>query len=202
MQLLHPFMPFVTEEVYHQLRKRDEDDQLTISQFGHLAQNAILVSSIESNKILNMGNTLKESITAIRDQRNKIGLKPKETIDVSIETNDKEAFHVFENILQKQIVAETISYVEDNVDNSVTIVCGKNKFYLKAEKEIDVAAQKEQLVKEIDYLKGFLISVDKKLSNERFVNNAKPEVVDAERKKKLDAEQKIAALEESLSVLK
>ena len=67
--------------------------------------------------------------------------------------------------------------------------------------ELDTTSQKEQLLKDLDYFKGFLESVEKKLGNERFVNNAKPEVVDSERKKKADAEAKIRAIEESLASL-
>ena len=95
-----------------------------------------------------------------------------------------------------------MNFVGDTVANSITVVVGSSKFYIVAEQVLDTATQKEQLKKELDYQKGFLISVEKKLSNERFVQNAKPEVVDIERKKKADAEQKIKALEESLQSLR
>jgi len=80
-------------------------------------------------------------------------------------------------------------------------VVQKDKFYLETEITMDPASQKEQMLKDLDYLKGFLLSVEKKLSNERFVQNAKAEVVDVERKKKADAEDKIRAIEESLRSL-
>ena len=82
------------------------------------------------------------------------------------------------------------------------MVVGTDKFFIETEIALDTATQKEQLTKDLDYLKGFLISVEKKLSNERFVQNAKPEVVDIEKKKKADAEEKIKAIEESLATLK
>jgi valyl-tRNA synthetase len=80
-------------------------------------------------------------------------------------------------------------------------VVGADKFYIETEQTLDKSAQKEQLQKDLAYQKGFLLSVEKKLSNERFVQNAKPEVVEIERKKKADAEQKIKAIEESISSL-
>ena len=86
--------------------------------------------------------------------------------------------------------------------NSICVVGGVDKFHLETGQQMDTSAQKEQLLKDLDYQKGFLISVEKMLSNERFVQNAKPEVVDIERKKKADAEQKIKALEESLQSLR
>ena len=82
---------------------------------------------------------------------------------------------------------------------TITTVIGKDKFYIESAKPVDAGAQKEELVKELEYLRGFLISVEKKLGNERFVQNAKPEVVELERRKKADAEVKIRTLEESLA---
>lgn len=77
----------------------------------------------------------------------------------------------------------------------------KDKFFIETTTELDTETQRAQLQKDLDYLKGFLVSVEKKLSNERFVSNAKPEVVDIERKKKADAEDKIRIIEESLAAL-
>jgi valyl-tRNA synthetase len=85
--------------------------------------------------------------------------------------------------------------------NALTIVVGKDKFYIRSQAPVDTTAQREALQKELEYLKGFLLSVEKKLSNERFVQNAKPEVVETERRKKADAEEKIKGLEESLTAL-
>ncbi|MGE5519745.1 MAG: valine--tRNA ligase, partial [Candidatus Dadabacteria bacterium] len=188
MQLLHPFMPFLTEEVYHQLTGRTDD--LCVKQF-----------STDVNfdaAVLQTGNILKDSISAIRDARIKNNIKPKEPIQLSIQTKDKQAFSSIENIIAKQVNTKVISYVTDTFPNSISLVSGTNKFYIQSEQEIDVSAQKEQLQKELEYQKGFLQSVEKKLSNERFVQNAKAEVVEVERKKKADAEQKIKTLEESL----
>jgi valyl-tRNA synthetase len=190
MQLLHPFMPFVTEEIYHQLKEQNDD--LCVKQFAPLGSS--------NNTALQHGELLKQTITAIRDARVKNSIKPKEPVKLHIQGSAND-FAAIESILQKQVNADAISYVNDAVANTITTVIGGNKFYIETEQELDTAAQKESLQKELEYQRGFLQSVEKKLSNERFVQNAKQEVVDAERKKKADAEEKIKALEESLTNL-
>jgi valyl-tRNA synthetase len=193
MQLLHPFMPFVTEEIFHQLADRSEGDDLCIKQFT--PTHAI------NPEVLSRGEILKGLISAIREVRTKNNIKPKDSITLYIETSEQASFESFRSILQKQINANEIVYVTEPPAESLNIVVGKDKLYIQSEKPVDTSAQKEQLLKELDYLKGFLISVDKKLSNERFVQNAKPEVVEVERRKKSDAEAKIKAIEESLATL-
>jgi valyl-tRNA synthetase len=193
MQLLHPFMPFATEEIYHQLKERKEGDDIVISQ-----QSA--VGSRQSD-ILEKGKLLKEVITAIRDTRVKAQLKPKDTIKLHILSANNDDYKTIETILSKQVNAESVHYTTAPVSNSITAVVQKDKFFLETTAVLDTSSQREQLQKDLDYLKGFLVSVDKKLSNEKFVNNAKPEVVDVERKKKADAEEKIKAIEESLASL-
>ena len=193
MQLLHPFMPFITEEVYHQLKERKEGDDITIKIGAAPVGN--------KPKTRWQGTLLKEAITALRDIRIKNQLKPKEEIKLSIQTEDEESYNLFKSILTKQANAPEINFVKDAVPNSINTVVQKDKFYIQTEKEFDVTAQKDQLLKDLEYQKGFLLSVEKKLSNERFVQNAKPEVVEVEKKKKADAEAKIRAIEESLGSL-
>lgn len=189
MQLLHPFLPFITEEIYHQLKERTDD--LTLKQYP-LAKEA-------GKNILANAALLKEVITAIRDARIKNQLKPKDTIRLHILTEDAATYQSIESILLKQVNAASVSYTSTTVANSITVVVQKDKFFIETTTVLDTASQKEQLQKDLDYLKGFLISVEKKLGNERFVQNAKPEVIDSERKKKADAEAKIKVIEESLA---
>ncbi len=191
MQILHPFMPFITEEIYHQLKEQKDD--ITIKQYPAILKN--------NEAILKKGIVLKEVITAIRDARNKAQLKPKETIKLHILANDKTVYQPIESILAKQVNAESVSYTDKPISNCINVVIQKDKFFIETTTVLDTASQKEQLQKDLEYYKGFLISVEKKLSNERFVQNAKPEVVEIERKKKADAEAKIRAIEESLGGL-
>lgn len=193
MQLLHPFMPFISEEIYHALKERAAGDDITIKQLSPAAK--------ANKEVLQLALHLKEVITGLRDIRVKNQLKPKEAIKLSIETEQQQSFRSIETILAKQLNAESISYVSATVAGTISAVIQKDKFYIATEQVIDTSSQKEQMLKDLEYLKGFLLSVEKKLSNERFVQNAKPEVVDIEKKKKADAEAKIKAIEESLASL-
>lgn len=193
IQLLHPYMPFVTEEIYHTLRDRKEMDDLIVKQLP--------VYDSLNEEVLKSGAKLKQLITSIRDARNKNQLKPKDTIQVWVDTAHHSFYELVQSILRRQVNAENIGHTTDAKQGAISIVVGTDKLYIEADAAIDVSVQKDKLQKELDYLKGFLISVDKKLSNERFVQNAKPEIVEVERSKKSDAEAKIKAIEESLSLL-
>ena len=193
LQLLHPFMPFITEEIYHLLNERKKEDDLTVR----------LKSEVRSAKseILKLGEILKADITAIRDARNKNNIKLKDKIKLQIETEYPDLYKQFESILSKQTNSESINYTINPKPGSLTIVGYEVKIHITTNQEIDNNISKEQLQLELKYLQGFLNSVNKKLSNERFIQNASPDVVSLEQKKKADAEAKIRAIEESLSSL-
>jgi valyl-tRNA synthetase len=190
LQLLHPYMPFITEEIYHLLADRAEGDDLCIRQFRPV--------TTADARVLAQGSLLKEAITTLRDARNKAQLKPKEPIRLHILPESEADYHLITGILGRQVNAESIAFTAEAIAGALTTVSGKDKYYIVTEQALDSGNQKEELQKELVYLKGFLDSVNKKLGNERFVQNAKPEVVDLERRKKEDAEIKIKALEESL----
>ena len=191
MQLLHPYTPFVTEEIYHLLEERNDD--LCVKQFEK-----VMVTDLQ---ILETANLLKEVITGIRDVRNKLQIKPKETIALHIQTELANVYEGIKDILAKQVNAKSILFTNEPVTGTITCVIGKDKFYIETEQPLNSGMQKDDLLKELTHLEGFLISVDKKLSNEKFVQNAKPEVLALEQKKKADAETKIKVIEESLSSL-
>ena len=206
MQLLHPFMPFITEEIYHNLRIRHEGDDLCIKQY--------LKSDITSDyAYLEEFALLKECITKIRDLKNQNNISPKEKILLRITTNKPYLFEKITRILFNQVNAyavvindtrrigdlDNIPFIEDI--NQIEAVVDEHKFIIETFVPIDKNKQKEQLERDLEYLEGFLVSVEKKLGNERFVLNAKPEVIEMERKKKADAEQKIKAIKESLQTL-
>jgi valyl-tRNA synthetase len=191
MQLLHPFMPFVTEEIYHQLATRTDD--LCVKQNTPASKaDAILLQN---------GQLLKDIITGLRDLRNKQQVKPKETIAVTIDSVVSETYQSFETLLAKQINASSIAYDSAIPAGAVTSVIGKDKFFVLLPKPLDTGKQKDELLKELAHLQGFLLSVEKKLGNEKFVANAKPEVIALEQKKKSDAMEKIGIIEASLSTL-
>jgi valyl-tRNA synthetase len=191
LQLLHPFMPFITEEIYHLLKERTDD----------ICQLQLTPVRKPGTTILAQGNLLKEAISGLRDARNKNQLKPKEEIVLHIQTAEQDTYHTIESILAKQVNAKSIAYTSEAIVNAISMVIGKDKFYIESERPVDTAAQKEELEKELIHLQGFLVSVEKKLGNERFVQNAKPEVIALERKKLGDAEEKIKLIAGTLASL-
>lgn len=193
LQLLHPYMPFVTEEMYHLLNERKDGDDLILKQLPSF-------STVNEN-LLKEGALLQQLITSVRDARNKNQLKPKDTIKLWVDTTNEQFYTLVKPMLSRQINAEEIAFTTEAKQGTISVVVGTDKLYIEANVEVDVAVQKEKLQKELDYLKGFMKSVEKKLSNERFVQNAKPEIVEIERTKKADAEAKMKAIEESLSLL-
>lgn len=191
MQLLHPFMPFITEEIYHLLGKQPID--LCVSQY--------LNGKALDKELLKQGELLKQVISALRDARNKNQLKPKESITLYIETADRGSYSLIENILARQINAAAIHFTETAVANTIVVAIEKDKFYIESEKELDTASLKTDLLKDLEHQQNFLQSVIKKLSNERFVQNAKPDVLALEQKKKDDAAARIQTITESLAAL-
>ena len=191
MQLIHPFMPFVSEEIYHLLKEQSTD--LCITQYE--------IPRVTDTVILQQGELLKQVISALRDARNKNQLKPKETIQLHIQTAATKSFEAIENIIIKQVNAAAIFYTNDTVSNSIVVAVEKNKFYIESEQKLDSIILKTDLLKDLEHQQGFLASVQKKLGNERFVQNAKPEVIELEQKKLADAEARIKTIEESLAGL-
>lgn len=193
LQLLHPYMPFITEEIYHLLRDRKDGDDLCIRQFENIRPFAA--------EILQKGELLKTVITAIRDTRIKNQVKPRDRCRLYIQTEMPEAYRSIEPILSKQVNAERIDYTGENVPNTLVVAVEQDRFFIKTEQAVDTSALKEELLKDLEHQNNFLHSVLKKLANDRFVQNAKPEVVALERKKKADAEARIRTIEETLEKL-
>ncbi|MFM7709732.1 MAG: valine--tRNA ligase [Ferruginibacter sp.] len=192
MQLLHPFMPFVTEEIYQRLEDRDID--LCVRTQPKIEQSA-------SDIILSEGALLQSFITAIRDIRNKQQIKPKEPIDIFIQSDVPALIDRIQMILQQQTNAQSIAMTSANIEGAFTTVVDVHTCYIISSQPVDAAKQREDLEKEMVHLVGFLGSVEKKLSNERFVQQAKPEVVALEQKKRSDAIEKIDRIRQQLDRL-
>ncbi|WP_118952095.1 valine--tRNA ligase [Taibaiella helva] len=191
LQLLHPFMPFFTEEVFHLLREQQSD----------LIVRQLPAAQERNDRILAQGRLLQELITAIRDTRNKNQLKPKDIISLFVDSANTGFYAAAGSILQRQVNADKLEATATPVNGAMALVVQTEKLYLQSHATVDTGAQKSKMEEELNYLKGFLVSVDKKLSNDKFVQNAKPEIIANERKKQADAEAKIKTLEESLSLL-
>ena len=191
LQLLHPFMPFITEELHHALKTQTQD--LCVKEYEAIGK--------VNEAVLNAGALLKNVISTLRDARNKNQIKPKEAIDLHIQSENNTAYQTIQNILAKQVNAKSVAYTNAAVGSSIVVALEKDKFYLVADQAIDTASLKDNLLKDLEHQKGFLASVDKKLNNEKFVQNAKPEILAVEQKKKADALARIQTIEESLAQL-
>jgi valyl-tRNA synthetase len=193
LQLLHPFMPFVTEEIYHQLKEREIGNDLIIKKYEPL---------LKTDEIaLAKGELALEIIIRIRDNRNVFQIKQKEPIILKIQTKRESLYKEFIHIIIKQNNIAEVIFSENEMTGDILFIIHGDTFYIETNKEIDTKEQKKNLLKDLYYLKGFLESVEKKLNNERFMQHAKPEIVETEKRKKRDAEEKIRTIEESLKAL-
>jgi valyl-tRNA synthetase len=191
LQLLHPFMPFITEEIHHALKTQSED----------ICVKLYAPKTTVNEQVLKAGELLQNVISTLRDARNKNQIKPKDAIELFIQTEHNAPYQTIQNILAKQINAAGIQYTTTSIGSSIVVALEKDKFYLVANQAIDTVSLKENLLKDLAHQQGFLVSVDKKLGNEKFVQNAKPEVLAIEQKKKADAIARIQTIEESLAQL-
>lgn len=189
MKLLHPFMPFLSEEVWQNISERSVSEALVIAQQKKS-------EPYNEDKIKDF-DFAKEVISGVRNYRQSKGISPRETVEVF--TNVSELANA--EVIQKLANISEINFNQKTDKPSFTFLVGANEFSIPLSENLDLGEEKEKTEEEIKYLKGFLISVDKKLSNEKFVANAKPEVVEIERKKQKDAQDKIALLEEKLKSL-
>lgn len=192
MRLLHPFMPFITEEIWQTIQPRAEKASICIADYP-------VANEIDQELITDF-QLLFELVSAIRNLRNTKGISPKIALPLSIKSELPSRYHRLENLLHKLANVASISYVSTKAEGT-SFVIRADEFFVELAEQIDVEAERATLLQELTYTKGFLASVEGKLSNERFVQNAKPELVAKERQKQADSLAKIATLEEALARL-
>jgi valyl-tRNA synthetase len=197
LKVLHPFMPFITEELWHELKERADKDCLITARWPKT------VPSTEAlpNSILQESAYAFEIIAEIRNIRNSKGLSPKEAFVLHVKEGEQKLIHSFWGVIKKLSNLSEVLFVKDKVANASGFVIKSSEFFIPLSGKVDAVKEKETLLKDLAYNKGFLATVNKKLENERFVNSAPPQVIEGERKKKADAEAKIKSLEESLKAL-
>ena len=186
-------MPFITEELWHELKARDEKDCLIVASWPK-------AKSINEN-IITEGDYAFNIIGEIRNFRNSKGLSPKESLKLIVKKGEQTLIDSFWPIVHKLSNLNEISFSLENTGNASAFVIKTTEFFIPLDGKIDSAKERETILKELDYQRGFLMSVEKKLSNEKFVNSAPPQVIEIERKKKQDAETKIKSYEEALKNL-
>lgn len=189
MKLLHPFMPFLTEELWQTISERSIEEALMIAQQKEAgAFDETIIKNFE---------TAAELISGVRNYRQTKGISPREAAEIY--TNASEFAN--DAVIRKLANVSEIYFGQKTDKPSFTFLVGATEVSIPLSENLDLGEEKTKTEEELKYLKGFLISVDKKLSNEKFVANAKPEVVEVERKKQKDALDKIAILEEKLKSL-
>jgi len=195
LKILHPFMPFITEELWHDelFGERTEIDCCIVAQLPEIGQlNTQLLGDIE---------IVKQVITDIRNTRNSKQISPKEALPLSVKINSGIQYDEYQPIISKLGNISEFNIVPDKVAGAVSFMVSKDEFYVPLTLDIDPVAETERLNKEKEYLLGFLKSVEAKLGNERFMNNAKSEIIENELKKKADAETKLKIIEDNLDSL-
>jgi valyl-tRNA synthetase len=195
MKILHPFMPFLTEEIWHLLRERNEEEDIMVSPWPDRQR--------IHHKILDQFEFAKDVIIAIRGVRANKNIPQKEQLEFFVKKNlDETPDNTWDGLVAKLCNLSSVEYVDEKVDNAMSFVVKSTEFYIPLGTLVDVEAEIKKMEEEIDYTRGFLDSVMKKLSNERFVNGAPAAVVENERKKQSDAENKIKVLQEQIKALK
>ncbi|UZO80567.1 valine--tRNA ligase [Aquimarina sp. ERC-38] len=193
LKVLHPFVPFISEEIWQSITKRSKEEALIISTWP-------LQQSFDTNLIKQFESTA-EVITGIRNIRKQNNISFKEKLSLSVLNNANQEI-TFDPLILKMGNIEAITYVKDSITGALSYRVGANEYFVPVQGTIDIESEIKKLTEELSYTQGFLKSVQKKLQNERFVNNAPEKVIANERKKEQDAEGKIATLKASLKNLK
>lgn len=197
MSALHPFMPFVTEEIWQQLADRLEGEDCIVSEYPNPeAFDKAFIDQVERAK---------QVVAGVREIRNNKGIKAKDELKVFAQDTPKAqellALEGLKPMIVKMANLSELTLTREEIPNSVSFLAGTEKFFVELEQTIDVEEERSRLNKELEYYQGFVQLVQKKLSNEKFVNNAPAQVVETERKKLADGEEKIKNLEEALAQL-
>jgi len=193
LKLLHPFMPFLTEEIWQHIAERSAEEALIIAQWPES-------KAFDSKLISDFENTM-EVISGIRSIRKDKNIPFKDAIALKGINNEKLSVY-FDSVVTKLGNITALEYVSDKVDGALSFRVKSNEYFIPITGAIDVEQEIAKLTEELKYTQGFLKSVQAKLSNEKFVGGAPEKVLEMERKKEADALAKIATIEQSLKSLK
>lgn len=193
MKLLHPFMPFITEEIWHLLADRKAGDDLIIASMPS--------PETVNTDLLEGFDFASETINGIRKVRAEKNIPYRDPLEVFIVDKNKTYNPQFEGIIARLCNLSSITKTDNVTEGTFGFRVQATEIFVPLNEAIDVEAELEKLHEELKYNQGFLKSVDKKLSNERFVSGAPADVVDRERKKRADAESKITLIEQQIKAL-
>jgi valyl-tRNA synthetase len=192
LKLLHPFMPFLTEEIWQHIAERSPEEALVVAKWPK--QNTVNDGLIEGFDFA------AEVIAGVRTIRKEKNIPMKESLELSV-LNEGQIAKDWDVIIRKLTNVVKISYMETPLDGALTFRVKSNEYFIPMSGAIDIEAEIRKIHEELKYTKGFLVSVQKKLSNERFVSNAPDQVIAIEHQKEADAVAKIETLEKSLASL-
>ena len=190
LKLLHPFMPFLTEEIWNLLRPRKVSESLTISKWPVLKSFDI--------PLLQNFEFFKDVITGIRNFRKTNNISLKVSVELFVVDNEKKHKEGYDQVIKKLCNINTINYIKSHTSEAFSFRIGSNEYFVVSKAKIDKTSQIKKISEELNYLKGLLKKIQKKLRNEDFISNAPNHVIDFERKKKHDVLAKIEILELSL----
>jgi len=194
MQMLHPFMPFITEELWQHITERKAGESIMVSRLE-------IAAPTEADKKLCADMELvKQIVAGVRAVRNEKNIAPKKELE--LQTLGENHFEAYNSIIVKMANLKALTVVKEKAPDASAFMVGTDEFAVPVGDLIDVDAEIEKQEKELQHLQGFLTGVKKKLANANFVSHAPEAVVEKERKKQSDAEEKIASIEESLKALK
>lgn len=194
LKILHPFMPFLTEEVWQYLKERTSEEALIVAKWPTNTEvNSTLINDFE---------LVSEVISGIRTIRKEKNIPNKDTLQLSVVTDGETYDPRWNSIIEKLGNLDSIDLITSPIEGAISFRVKSSEYFIPMEGAIDVASEIEKIESELAYTKGFLKSVEGKLSNERFVQNAPDNVIEMERKKQSDALAKIETLTQALSHLK
>ena len=192
LKLLHPFMPFISEEIWSLLADRDVKNRLIVTPWP-------LANKVDTILLANEAIAA-EVISGIRTIRNEKNIANKDQVALFVKLNE-DTDKSFDSVITKLGNLSSLTYVDLKVDGALSFRVKSNEYYIPLAGAVNIKEEIATLKQELKYTQGFLNSVMKKLSNERFVSNAPEQVIDIERKKQADAEAKIKAIEEQISAI-
>jgi valyl-tRNA synthetase len=193
MRLMHPYMPFITEEIWQAIDTRAQNATICKAEFPKAGSvNEALIAQFDA---------MFEVVTKVREIRNSKQLSPKLALPLCIKSEQAAAYAAVEAIMQKLANLESITFISEPIVDAQTFVVKSDQFFVPMASDEDPAVLKAESAKELEYLLGFKKSVEAKLANEKFVQNAKADLVERERQKLSDAENKIKSLQELLARL-
>src|SRR5690554_1266659 len=192
LKILHPFVPFISEEIWQHISERDASEALIISRWPE--------STPFDNELINSFSFASEVISGVRSIRKEKNISFKDAISLSVLNNDN-ASKDFDEVISKLGNISELNYINQKLEGAITLRVKSNEYFIPISGVIDVEEEKAKLESELKYTEGFLKSVQSKLKNERFVNGAPEQVVALEKQKEADALAKIETLKTSLASL-